>query len=134
MSSRLLPHVLLLLTACGGFDRGDVTPDELAGDDGGTSDSDGGSSFASTVFPILTTRCTTCHGSGGVATGSAFHLSGDAATDHDTVLGLVNVASPAGSTLLTEATGNSHGGGAVIAVGSDDYNTILAWITGGALP
>ncbi|HSI05318.1 MAG: hypothetical protein ACAI38_17275 [Myxococcota bacterium] len=135
MSSRLLALMLLGLVACGGFERGDPSPDDMSGGDGDTSgDDDGGSSFASSVLPILMARCGSCHGSGGLAAGSAYHLSGDAATDHDTVLALVNVASPATSTLLREATGESHGGGAVIATSSDDYSTILAWITEGASP
>lgn len=135
MSSRLSVIVALLLAAaCGTFERGDPSPPSGDSDQQGDGDSAGGPSFATTVFPIIEARCASCHGSGGLAASSALSLTGDAAADYDTTLSLVSLGSPATSALLQKATGASHGGGAVISSDSDDYRTILAWITGGASP
>ncbi len=136
MSFRLVTLGLLTLTlaACGGFERGEPSEDESADTDTDVPGGGDGPSFAATVAPILNARCSACHGGGGVAASTAFRLSGDASTDYGVVSALVSPSSPAASKLLQEATGVSHGGGAVIAADSDDYRTILAWITGGALP
>lgn len=122
------------VAACGGFERGDPSPEDDSTDGDASGDADGGQSFATSVFPILSARCTACHGPGGVGASSQMRLSGDTATDYETVLALVDVRSPANSRLLQEASGQGHGGGTVLASDSTDYRTVLAWITGGASP
>jgi hypothetical protein len=61
-------------------------------------------------------------------------LSQDVAASHASVSALVDTSTPANSRLLIKGTGNAHGGGAVLTVGSPDYQTILDWIAGGAAP
>jgi hypothetical protein len=61
-------------------------------------------------------------------------LTEDAAADFATVSELIDTSAPADSRLLSKGTGNAHGGGAVLTTGTPDYQTILAWIAGGAAP
>lgn len=132
MSSRILTATLLaLLAGCGGFERGE--PLLANGDEDVGGDGEGGS-FATSAYPVLERLCAGCHGPGGVASGTRFSLSQDVAASHASVSALVDTSTPANSRLLIKGTGNAHGGGAVLTVGSPDYQTILDWIAGGAAP
>ena len=114
------------------------------GDDStGTTPAPAGSvSFRSDVIPIFSkpqnsaVACTNvgCHVGSTPQGGLDLALSdSDEATLYSSVQGEINTGSPATSLLLTKATATvSHGGGAVMTVGSTDYNTILQWITDGA--
>ena len=151
----------MLLAGCG-FERGDdpveevsastvdavigadngATPDAVTGEvapsDGAPTDAPPtdvpptGPSFATEVHGILLSECGQCHRSGGPR---QLLLSDDAAADYDSVVKIVNVSDPAGSKLLKKGTGESqHGGGPTLKGSSQEYATILAWITAGALP
>jgi hypothetical protein len=146
LSSRLQAFVGLRLAAtlllaaplsCADFERGEPTADggSSSPDAGGTG-GDGGEtlSFASDVHPLLATGCQPCHHTGGAAGDTTFILSGEASADFSTVSALVDTASPAQSRLLKKASGQGHGGGTVYAVDSPEYQTLLAWVSGGALP
>jgi hypothetical protein len=50
------------------------------------------------------------------------------------VVQFVNSENPAGSRLLVKGAGMGHGGGAIYAVGTPEYQTILQWITQGSAP
>ena len=63
---------------------------------------------------------------------SAFLLNGDVQADAIVVRMFIDVTSPAGSRLLSKASGNGHMGGTVIPAGTNDYATLLAWIGAGA--
>jgi hypothetical protein len=135
MSSRLaLLALLALLAGCGGFERGDPLPEEADQDLSGGDDDTVSPSFATTVEPVLVRLCAGCHGAGGVASSTRFTLSLDPGTDFTTVSALVDTSAAAGSRLLSKGTGNAHGGGVVLTAGSSDYQTIFAWIAGGAAP
>lgn len=144
MSSSLRVLVPLVLAACAGgagcadFSRG---PDSPPAVDAGSDDAakDGGedgaaASFASTVHPLLISACQGCHAAGAQAGDTQLLLTGDTAADYATVSRFVNASSPAGSRLLSKASGNGHGGGTVLAAGSPEYQAVLDWIQQGALP
>jgi hypothetical protein len=108
------------------MDAGEAT-DAGALSDGGTL------SFATNVYPLLTI-CMNCHVPGGAASDSSLIFSGNAAADYTTVLQFVDTATPASSQILSKVSGNGHGGGTIYAVGTTQYETILAWIQQGAPP
>jgi mono/diheme cytochrome c family protein len=129
----LLAPLLLTALACADFSRGPaVDAAETVADAGATGDG-GALGFAADIYPLLTT-CMNCHVPGGQASASALIFSGNAATDYKTVLQFVDTAAPASSRLLSKVSGNGHGGGTVYAVGTAQYDTILAWIQQGARP
>ena len=143
MSSRSRLLAALAVAACWGapacadFARGPTSPAvDAAADGGGAGDSgDGGVvSFATSVHPLLIAACQRCHAAGAEAGDTQLLLTGDAAADYVTVSRLVDAAVPAGSRLLSKATGNGHGGGTVFAAGSPEYQTVLQWIQQGAHP
>lgn len=89
-------------------------------------------SFATDIHGVLLDRCGECHTTGAPR---AFFLTTAPATDYPVVLKLVKVATPASSKLLVKGTAeDQHGGGGVLAAGTDDYEAILGWIAEGALP
>lgn len=102
-------------------------PADAAATDGGAL------SFAADITPLLKI-CTNCHVPGGAASSSALLFTGNAATDHTTVLKFVQTSAPASSRLLVKASGSGHGGGTIYAMGTPQYATILAWIQQGAPP
>ncbi len=130
---------LLLLAACADFSRGPEADAALDGapagslSDGGSS-SDGGGGFAARAAPILASNCQRCHNAGGQASASRLVLTGDAARDRATVLALISTSNPAGSPLLIEATGQGHGGGAILRSDGADYRTLLDWVSQGGKP
>lgn len=142
MSSKiwLMAFVFGIASAsCGGFERGKPTDDSDETDTDTTTDDDDATgdelSFETDVEPILEARCSSCHGSGGIASASAFRYSGDATSDYTSVTALISTSNPSSSELLLVASGqSSHGGGTVLPAASDDYDTILNWISGGAAP
>ena len=140
---RTLPAIVLsaigclLVFGCADFSRGSasVVADggaDLSGDAGA---SDGAAlSFAASVHPLLIAGCRGCHATGQQAGDTQLVLSGEAAADYLVVSPLVDPAAPASSRLLSKMSGNGHGGGAVYAAGTPEYQTVLQWIQQGARP
>jgi hypothetical protein len=132
--------VAMLAVAAGGFvgcadlSRGDpspaTTPD--AGDAATGSDA-AALSYATDVLPLLA-PCMTCHVAGGQAGDTSLLFTADASASYAAVVRLVDTTSPAASRLLSKASGNGHGGGAIFLPGSSQYQTILTWIQQGAPP
>jgi hypothetical protein len=141
MSSRTI--ALLVLTAgCADFERGDRSPEPPPGEDAGTTGdgvvaTDGGAaavSFARDIHPLLVDRCGRCHSSSGQASDTTLILGSDANRDLPPVRKLVNLDNPAASRLLIKAAGTGHGGGAILAATSAEYQAILQWISQGSAP
>ncbi|MFB1481198.1 hypothetical protein [Corallococcus sp. RDP092CA] len=140
--SRIQPVAVGLMAAvalalgCADFERGPVAVDAGAPpiDGGGDGDGGGAVSFTSDVQPLLTAGCQSCHRSGGAAGSTSFLLTGDADADYAAALSLTDTSNPSASRLLRKASGAGHGGGAVYGEGTPEYQTLLAWISGGAQP
>jgi hypothetical protein len=128
----------LALASCADFSRGEPSPASDAGaspDSGDATTPDGAAlSFAVDVYPLLVPACQSCHATGEDAGDTQLLFTGSAPDDHPTVIMFVDTSAPAGSRLLSKGSGNGHGGGAVYAPGSPEYQTILNWIEQGALP
>ncbi|RKH43290.1 hypothetical protein D7X12_13715 [Corallococcus sicarius] len=127
---------LPLVLGCADFQRGDPTPDAgVSPTNDGGSGGDGGEavSFAS-IHPLLTSGCQSCHRSGGAAGDTGFVLTGDAEADYLEATSSIDVSNPPASRLLRKASGAGHGGGAIYRDTSTEYQTLLAWIAGGAQP
>jgi hypothetical protein len=134
--------------ACAGFDRGGslVAADAAANvpadaaapglDLAIATDGTGPAalSFARDVNPLLVDLCGRCHSPSGQASRTTLVLVDDAASNLAQVQKLVNSEAPAASRLLGKAGGTGHEGGAIVRVGTPDYQTILSWITQGGLP
>jgi hypothetical protein len=136
MSSKALGlFFAFAISGCGGFSRGEPSPDAGDSDDGGDSNTGETLSFATSVEPILKARCASCHGAGGIASSSSFRFANNASADYTEVLDLIDTDTPASSELLRVASGqSSHGGGTVLPSSDDDYQIIIAWISAGAAP
>jgi hypothetical protein len=93
-----------------------------------------GPSFATAVHPVLMATCAVCHRPGGPAAMTRLLLSGEAAHDEAAVRALVDPAAPDRSLLVTKASGQMHGGGAVLPPGDPRLATIVDWIQGLAAP
>jgi hypothetical protein len=127
----------LVASACADFSRGEPSPPKPdagqpssdAGGEGGA-----GTSFATTVHPLLTSGCQRCHAAGQEAGNTQLLLTGSAEADYATVNMFVDTSAPSGSRLLAKMSGNGHQGGTVYAAGSPEYQTILQWIQQGAPP
>lgn len=98
-----------------------------------------GISFTRDLLSILTTKgCnnSSCHGSPVGKAGFKLSLYGsDPAADHRMIAvdRRINRAEPAASLLLRKPSFQvSHGGGQLLALQSDEYNTIRQWIAEGA--
>jgi hypothetical protein len=95
--------------------------------------------YVDDVAPLLATSCASCHNGALPAATAVFAMANprDDATDFAVVGTKIDTATPAASLLLLKAAGDSsvggHGGGALWAVGSAQYTTILDWITQGAI-
>jgi hypothetical protein len=128
---------VLFGAACADFSRGPASPAADAGaDTGGEGGPADGAvvSFAADVHPLLIASCQRCHSAGAEAGDTQLLLTGDADADYATVSRFVDTSAPAGSRLLSKASGNGHGGGTVFAAGSPEYQTVLDWIQQGAPP
>ena len=134
----LLCATLLAVPGCADFERGAPSPDAgAAPDDGGSGGpGDGGEapSFASGAHSLLTAGCQSCHRNGGAAGNTGFVMTGDVDADYLASLDLVDVSSPAASRLLRKGAGAGHGGGAIYGDSTPEYQTLLAWVAGGAQP
>lgn len=105
-----------------------------------SKDTGGGSSdfvsFETDVITIFSSKCATtgCHTGSTPQGGLDLDASNsDVATIYANIQDQISVDDPATSPLLMKATNEtSHSGGEVLAMGSDQYNTILKWITDGA--
>jgi hypothetical protein len=90
-------------------------------------------SFARVVHPLFVATCKACHAPGAPGGVSRLLLSGDAATDHHTVVRFVNTRDPEASVLLGKVSGATlHAGGAPWPAAGAQYQRVLAWIRGGA--
>jgi|GEM_PF-6858827 len=90
-------------------------------------------SFAAGVHAVLLDNCTDsgCH-SAGVG---GYLISGNIDADYAATLNLVVPGNALGSKLVQKATNtSSHTGGPVLEVGTAEYELVVAWINGGALP
>jgi len=129
-------------SGCADFSRGAPAPgpadgaaDAAADDaDAATSDAASALSFAADVHPLLVPTCQRCHAPGEAAGESGLLLSGDAPADYAAVAKFVDTPSPGASRILAKMSGSGHSGGAVYAVGSPEYRTVLRWIEQGAKP
>ena len=139
----LVTALVLCASACADLERGGSAPDATAGpadaslvpaDVAGSDAATAALSFAHDVQPVLAGACARCHSDGGEASRSALVLGSDPAANLAQVAKLINRDDPAGSRLLQKATGTGHQGGAVLRVGTPEYQTILVWITQGSLP
>ena len=117
---------------CADFSRGatQVSTDETP-DAGGSGAGRGSLSFSTDVYPLLTI-CMNCHVPGGAASTTSLVFAGNAATDYTTILKFVDTSAPEGSRMLSKMSGNGHGGGAIYAAGTSEYETVLHWIQQGA--
>ena len=125
--------LLAAAPGCADFSRGQPSVDTGVTVDAGVPGDGGAVTFAAAIYPLLTI-CMNCHVPGGAASDSSLIFSGNAATDYTTVQQFVDTATPASSQILSKVSGNGHGGGTIYAVGTTQYETILAWIQQGAPP
>ncbi len=88
--------------------------------------------FAESIHPIEMAKCSLgCHATGA----GGFTISGDVDADYDATFLRVNLDTPASSKLLKKISGGTnHGGGALLAEDSEEYELIAKWISDGALP
>ena len=85
-------------------------------------------SFSKNVMPILSAKCKSCHGSNG-----RFSIGSTNAT-YANIGGLKSPMTSAAQYLIGKGSNSiGHGGGRVISTSSNEYKTIKAWITEGAL-
>ena len=126
--------VLASALGCADFERGDPSPD--AGSNLPDAGGDGGAtvSYATAVHPLLISGCQSCHRSGGAAGSTDFVMTSDAASDFSEATSLVDTSNPQLSRLLRKAAGQGHGGGTIYAESAPEYQTLLAWVAGGAAP
>lgn len=147
MRSKRQAVALLLfgaLLGCAAYDRGDdFTPPEVPnsapdpgdGSDGGDNgDGSMSLSYASDIQTLVIADCSECHASDGQASGTELLYVDSTDEDYQTTLQFIDESNPSNSRLLTKASGGGHGGGAVYPETSDEYQTVLTWIEGGALP
>lgn len=84
------------------------------------------------VRGVLMARCASCHANTANAGFTSYPLSTgltDNNADYNETRMRTNLATPDASPLLRKATGlDGHGGGATLAQGSADYNTLQQWI------
>ncbi len=112
---------LAWLSSCGPIERGEEKKDQVPEE----------VSYSNDVYPILNSKCSSCHGQGGPASSTRFKLTGDANQDYEVIKSLIDTQNPEESQLLQKGGGKiAHGGGA--ALSSDEYNTVKAWIQKGA--
>jgi len=129
-SRRLLLAALLATGGCADLERGPAPPMADAAPDG----EDGGTVTFAAAHAVLTSLCAHCHSAGQAAGGTGLLLAGDEGGDLATARRFVDVEHPAASRLLIKATGQGHGGGAVLQAESAAYATLLTWIRSGARP
>ena len=116
----------LLGGACADFGRGPM-PDasvDRASERGVVDDP----VFENDVYPILQTRCQSCHSKGGDGEYTQYVLIGNAKAERAMVVALVSPNFPEGSLLLLRATGYDHLGGQLLSVNDPEYAIIEDWI------
>lgn len=133
---------LATVAACADLERGApgadgapaLAPDGAVPDGASAMDAPAALSFARDVHRLVVDGCARCHSNTGEASRSTFILVDDAAKDRLAVLTFINPDNPAASRFLSKGAGNGHGGGAIYAVSSPEYRTILDWILQGSSP
>src|SRR5258708_39110093 len=112
LAAGVLAGVLTLAVAgCADFERGEPSPPKPdAGgqhaDGGGPAEGGAGLSFATAVYPLLTTACPRCHAAGQQAGDTHLLFTGAASADYSTVVMFIDTSAPAGSRLLAKMSGN----------------------------
>lgn len=121
--------------ACADFERGPRWDDDDSGaSDAGTGDPSDGLSYADGIDALLVSGCERCHAPGASAGGTGFVLTTDVDANYLQALDFVNLEDPGASRLLSKAAGQGHGGGTIYDSRSNEYDSILEWIEGGAAP
>jgi len=95
-----------------------------------TSTASNKKSFSADVMPILESKCKICHGTNG-----NYRVTDAAGTYSNlTTNSFIDTATPTNSRLLQKATNTiNHNPGQIFNTSSTEYQTILTWITEGAL-
>jgi len=93
---------------------------------------DGGASAAAgppgiDIEGLLTSACASCHRAGGMAGLTGLVLTGEPSHDLAAARALVDVTSPERSAIVTKASGQRHGGGAVLAAGDPRAQQLADW-------
>lgn len=127
----ILALFAVLISACGGFRRGDYWDEDATTTTASESDGDG-PSFTADVLPLLIDDCASCHAAGASAGDTGFLVGIDAGADLESTLDFVDFNAPASSRLLTKAAGVGHVGGAFYSPEGPEAALILAWIEAGA--
>jgi hypothetical protein len=131
----ILAAVLPLVLGCADFQRGEPSADAgVTPQDGGGSDGGDSISYASAIHPLLISGCQSCHRSGGAAGDTGFVMTGDVEADYLEASSLIDTPQPPASRLLRKGAGAGHGGGAIYGESTAEYQTLLAWVAGGARP
>ena len=115
----MTPRMILLLGLAGA-----CAPDEDTAPAHTDTDADA-ATWSGDVHPVLTASCQGCHE--GVM---PMALTGDPATDYDTVLPYTDVEDPEGAALYQAATGLAHA--AVLVEGSPEAGALRSWMAAGA--
>jgi hypothetical protein len=131
----VLAAVFPLVLGCADFERGAPSADAgVPPGDGGGGDGGDSISYASAIHPLLLSGCQSCHRSGGAAGDTGFVMTGSAEVDYLEASSLIDTSNASASRLLRKGAGAGHGGGAIYGEGTPEYQTLLAWIAGGARP
>lgn len=103
----------------------------------GTGGTSSGPYWNTDAFPLLeqTLSCMQCHTANGAGGSTRLVFSGNSAADYTmvTTSGMIDKANPSASLLVTKPDGTvAHSGGALIAKGGSEANTLTTWIAAGA--
>ncbi len=133
-ASGLLATLLVALAGCADVSRGPSPTPRAEPDASPGGAPAGGLSFAEGVHELLLDACARCHSPSGDAASTALLLGGGPSEDYEVVLPLINLSDPAASRLLTKASGQGHGAGAIFVAASREYRLLEDWIREGAPP
>ena len=89
-----------------------------------------GDIFTTRVHPMLMNACAVCHRTGAPAAITRLVLSGDVTKDEAVIRPLIDPAAPEQSLLVSKASGEMHGGGALFPAGDARLALLLEWIAG----
>ncbi|MEM6729941.1 MAG: hypothetical protein AAF658_00205 [Myxococcota bacterium] len=135
--------IVALMPGCADFERGEPSPpsanDNANGGNTNANENDNSADpaplgFASDIHALVIRDCAGCHASEGQASGSDLIYEDDVDADFTETLRFIDESSPEDSRFLTKASGRGHGGGATYPTTSPEYDLVLRWIAGGALP
>ncbi len=123
---------LFLMSACGGSSSsggGNTTNPPPTGNVPSICDADPDTYFADNVFPILQTRCMTCHVDGGSApaNGARWVVHASAVDTQADIDNLINIEGFQ-YVLDKPSGGTSHGGGTQLPSNSDDFEIFAEYV------